>query len=292
MPYMPYTTNPRLPHVRGEAVKLVRQGWSMRSVARHLGYEPSTILRWVRKGIDSRRNIILTESSRPHSQPHALSNETIAAIIQERLRMGRCCEVVHYELQKKGLQVSLSSVKRVLKRRGLLKARSPWCRKHQYVERPEVASPGDLVELDTIHIVPLQGTRFYIYTLLDVFSRWAFAWVSARINTHRSLRFLRHAQEDASFAFHMLQSDHGSEFSMYFTEHAGFSHRHSRVRQPNDNAHLERFNRTLQEEALRGVPENLPAYRRAVHLYLPYYNHERPHLSLDFLAPAQVLRRS
>ena len=292
MAYMPYTTNPHLPHVRGEAVKLVRLGWSMRSVARHLGYEPSTILRWVRKGMTSRRNIILTESARPHRQPHALPEGIVAAIVEERLHSGRCCEVVHYELQKKGMIVSLSSVKRVLKRRGLLKGRSPWCRKHTHMERPDVASPGDLVELDTIHIVPLRGRRFYIYTLLDVFSRWACAWVSARISTHRSLRFLRRAQEDASFAFHMLQSDHGSEFSTYFTEHAGFSHRHSRVRQPNDNAHLERFNRTLQEEALQGIPENLPAYRRAVHLYLPYYNEDRPHLSLDFLSPSQVLRRS
>lgn len=289
---MPYTTNPRLPHVRGQAVKLVRQGWSMRSVARHLGYEPSTILRWVRKGRDSRKNIILTESSRPHHQPNELSEEMVAAIIHERLRTGRCCEVVHYELRQKGIVVSLSSVKRVLKRRGLLKERSPWCRKHPYVERPDVASPGDLVQLDTIHVVPIRGTRFYIYTLLDVFSRWAFAWVSSRINTHRSLRFLERAQEAAPFSFHMLQSDHGSEFSTYFTEQSGLSHRHSRVRQPNDNAHLERFNRTLQEEALRGIPETPQAYRKAVNLYLPYYNRERPHLSLDFLAPSQVLRRS
>lgn len=289
MAYMPYTTNPHLPRVRGEAVALVRRGWSMRAAARHLGYQPSTVMRWVRKGMQSSRNTIPTESSRPHGHPHALPDVIVAAIVEERLRRGRCSEVVHHVLAARGVAVSLSSVKRVLKRRGLLRERSPESRKHVYVERPFAASPGDLVQMDTIHIVPLRGTRFYVYTLLDVFSRWAFAWVSARINAHRSLRFLRRAQEEASFAFQMLQSDHGSEFSTYFTEHAGFSHRHSRVRQPNDNAHLERFNRTLQEEALRGIAATPQAYRRAVHLYLPYYNEERPHLSLNFLAPSQVL---
>lgn len=290
MPYMPYTTNPHLPRVRGEAVKLVRQGWSIRAVARHLGYEPSTILRWCRKGMQSSKNNIPTESSRPHHHPHELPDEIVAAIVQERIRTGRCSEVVHHELMKKGIHVSFSSVKRTLKRRGYLKERSPWSRKHTYIERPRAASPGDLVELDTIHIVPLLGSRFYIYTLLDVCTRWAFAWVSSRIGTHRSLQFLHRAEEKAPFDFRMLQSDHGSEFSTYFTEQSGHSHRHSRVRQPNDNAHLERFNRTLQEEALRGIPETLSAYRKAINLYLPYYNEERPHLSLNFLSPSEVLR--
>lgn len=287
---MPYTTNPQLPRVRGEAVKLVRLGWSMRQVSRHLGYHPSTILRWCRRGMDSRRNTIPTESSRPHSHPHTLPSEITDAIVEERLRSGRCSEVVHFQLCQRSIDVSLSSVKRVLHRRGLLRKRSPWCRKHTYVERPEAASPGDLVQVDTIHIVPLQGCRFYIYTLLDVCSRWAYAWVTPRINTHRSLRFLCRAQEHAAFNFRMLQSDHGSEFSTYFSEHSGLSHRHSRIRQPNDNAHLERFNRTLQEEALRGIPETPSAYRRAINLYLSFYNEERPHLSLNFLSPTQVLR--
>ena len=290
MPYMPYTTNPHMPRVRGEAVKLVRMGWSIRKVARHLGYHPSTVMRWVHKGKESRKNNIPTESSRPHSHPHALPDEIVAAIVEERKKRGRCSEVVHHELQKHGIEVSLSSVKRVLDRRGLLRKRSPWCRKHKYVERPEVASPGALVQLDTIHIVPLQGTRFYIYTLLDVCTRWACAWVSSRINARRSLQFLQKAQCEASFDFQMLQSDHGSEFSTHFTERSGLPHRHSRVRQPNDNAHLERFNRTIQEEALRGIAETPYAYRKAIKMYLPYYNQERPHLSLNFLSPTQVLR--
>ncbi|MBI4160446.1 MAG: DDE-type integrase/transposase/recombinase, partial [Candidatus Yanofskybacteria bacterium] len=38
--------------------------------------------------------------------------------------------------------------------------------------------------------------------------------------------------------------DHGSEFSKWFTkvvEYSGVSHRHTRVRTPTDNGHIERF---------------------------------------------------
>ena len=44
-----YTTNLFLPKVRMQAVMLVRRGWSIRKVARHLGVNPSTVSRWVKK---------------------------------------------------------------------------------------------------------------------------------------------------------------------------------------------------------------------------------------------------
>ena len=289
MAYMPYTTNPHLPRVRGQAVKLVRQGLSMRAVARHLGYEPSTIMRWVRKGMSSSKNNIVTESSRPHHHPRELSDDIIAAILRCRKKHRRCSEVIHHLLKQDGILVSLSSVKRTLKRHGLLKSRSPWQKTCHSPKRPIAASPGDLVEMDTIHILTITGQRFYVYTLLDVHSRWAFAEVTERINTRRSLAFLKKARAAAPFSFKMLQSDHGSEFSKFFRQHAGV-HRHSRVRRPNDNGHLERFNRTLQEEGLRDLREDFRTYRRAVRRYIPFYNDRRPHLALNFLSPTQVLR--
>lgn len=120
--------------------------------------------------------------------------------------------------------------------------------------------------------------------------RWAFARVSARINTHKSLSFLQEAQRQAPFSFAMLQSDHGSEFSTWFTEQAKLQHRHSRVRQPNDNGHLERFNRTIQEECLAKVPLDPRSYQRAISKYLPYYNKERLHLGLNFKTPLECVQ--
>ncbi len=67
------------------------------------------------------------------------------------------------------------------------------------------------------------------------------------------------------------------------------AHRHSRVRKANDNAHVERFNRTIQEECLDQVPKKLPAYQEAIAKYLAYCNGERVHLGIDCLTPLQKL---
>jgi transposase InsO family protein len=186
--------------------------------------------------------------------------------------------------------MSLSSVKRTLTRNNLTRF-SKWKKWHQYPPRPVPESPGMLVQIDTVVDGP-HTDRLYVYTLLDVCSRWAHAVPSLRANTHRSLQFVEHARQIAPFRFATLQSDHGAEFSKWFTKRIrerGMAHRHSRVRQPNDNAHLERWNRTLQEECLSRIPRTLVSYRREIPSYLRYYNTERPHMGLDMKTPAEVI---
>ena len=87
------------------------------------------------------------------------------------------------------------------------------------------------------------------------------------------------------FTIETLQSDHGPEFSKYFTKMVavdGVAHRHSRVRRPNDNAHLEQFNRTIQDECISRLPRKLSVYQKEIPEYLRYYNEERPHMGLQF----------
>lgn len=288
--YMAYTTNPHIPKVRMKTVLLVRHGWSIRKAARYVGVHPSTVMRWVRRAPRDGRSVIPTMSSRPRHHPAALSWEIVMTIRTKRLARRRCAEVIHQELLNDGRQVSLSSVKRTLQREGLLRSRSPWKRWHAPQPRPMAANAGDLVQLDTIHVQPLGEPRFYVYTLIDVASRWAFAKVTNRANCHESLRFLREARGRAPFAFQTLQSDHGSEFSTSFSDRSTLVHRHSRVRQPNDNGHLERFNRTLREECFGELYPDPRSYQRALQNYLTYYNTERLHLGLDLKTPSQVLR--
>lgn len=288
---MSYSTNPKLPLVRMQAVNLVRQGWSVRKTGRYLGFHHTAILKWMKKARE-RSEIIPTESSRPHFHPRSLSKNIVDAIVKERKKHRRCAEVVHQKLLNDGLKMSLSSVKRTLKRQYLLRARNSFKRWHEYIPRPIAERAGDLVQIDTIHIVPLMGPRIYIYTMIDLASRWTYAKATPRINTHLSLSFVREAQATASFRFKMIQSDHGSEFSTWFTEHVkklGINHRHSRVRKSNDNGHIERFNRTIQEECLDGKPEVIKIYQKAIQSYLPYYNNERLHLGIHLKTPSQLV---
>jgi transposase InsO family protein len=271
-----------------DAVRLVRSGWSQVKVARHLGYPQGTISKWVKKApLDGRKNIP-TASSRPHHSPRALPQAIVDAIVLEREKRNRCAEVVHDGLKKRYVMVSLSSVKRTLERQGLVKKRSPWKRWHSTFPRPIVNMPGDLIQIDTIHIQPRGERKFYVYTAIDLFSRFAYAKVVWHINTHESVQFVKEAEKAAGFSFSVIQSDNGQEFSSWFTENVGvmgIGHRHSRVRKPNDNSHIERFNRTLEEECLDRAPKTFSSYRDAINIYLSYYNEERSHMGIDFLTP-------
>ena len=292
--HMAYTTNPHLPRLRMKTANLVlRSRWSVRKAARYTGVHPGTVTKWVKKARILRGNTIPTCSSRPHSHPNSLDSRVVERIVAIRRKRGRCAEVVHQHMINEGYTVSVSSVKRTLERHLLIKKRSPWKRYHAPMERPYVVQPGDLVEIDTIHIGPHRPGRLYVYTLLDVFSRWAWAEVGFRINTHRSIVFVAGAHENAPFRFRTLQSDHGSEFSTYFTEHMnirGWTHRHTRVRKPNDNAHIERFNRTIQEECLTKIPQTLKSYQKEISEYLHYYNYERLHLGLRLKTPMKCFQ--
>jgi len=291
--YMPYTTNPHMPRVRVEAARLVLdRGWSTRQAARHTGFNQSTIVRWV--NILKRCNMghgIPTRSSRPLTHARQLPGKVAQAIVDYRLRHRRCAEVLHFLLVRDGFRVSLASVKRTLKRAGLTRygKKKKW---HRYDERPMPERPGILVEVDTIVDGP-HDDRLYVYTMTDVCSRWSFAMPVTRISTHASWKFVQAARESMPFPLRLIQSDHGSEFSKWLTVKLGANdirHRHSRVRRPTDNAHVERFNRTIQEECLFRVPKTFEAYRKAIPEYLHYYNYERPHMGLEMQTPIQVMQ--
>jgi transposase InsO family protein len=275
-----------------EAVLLVRSGWSQVKVGRHLGYTQSAISKWVKRAPPDGRKIIPTYSSRPRHHPRELRKDLVQKIIEVRERKNRCAEVVRQELANEGVVISLSSVKRTLRRHGLLRQRSPWKRWHFTTPRPSTENAGDLAQIDTIHIQIAKELKFYVYTLIDLYSRFAYAKVVMRINTHQSLRFVEEAQRYAPFRFKTLQSDHGPEFSSWFTENVhvrGMAHRHSRVRQSNDNAHIERFNRTLQEECLDKVRPDFFIYQKAIKAYLIYYNGRRLHMGIKLMPPLQKI---
>ncbi|MBK6698371.1 MAG: DDE-type integrase/transposase/recombinase [Saprospiraceae bacterium] len=242
---MSYTTNKNMPRIRRDAAQLVYKGWSTRKVSRHFGFSQSVVVKWVAKAKMIGFHPIVTKSSKPKHHPKQLSDDLVWKIFQQRIKNKRCAEVVHQELLNQGIKVSLSSVKRTLDRHGLLKKRSPWKRYHPPVDRPYPLKAGDLVEIDTIHLMISEKKRIYVYVLIDVYSRWVYAKCYEKISGKISLNFVREAQRKASFNFNMLQSDHRPEFGKWFVSQIQKKHRYTRIGKPNDNAHIERFNRTL-----------------------------------------------
>ena len=284
---MSYTTNKNMPRIRKEAAQLVYKGWSTRKVARHFGFSQSVIVKWVKKAKILGYHPIPTKTSRPHHHPKQLKEQVVKRIVALRLQTKRTSEVVHQHLLNEGIKVSLNSVRRTIDRHGLMKKRSRWKRYHPPVDRPYPLKAGDLVEIDTVHRMIDDKKRLYVFVLIDVYSRWVYAKAYAKMNGKQTIRFVNEAEKKAVFRFKMLQSDHGPEFSKWFTSRIQKSHRYTRIGKPNDNAHVERVNRTIQEECLDKLPNEVKKINCELKKYLQYYNQERLHLGLNLKTPSQ-----
>lgn len=286
---MAYTTNEKVGKVRILAIRMVLSGKSTRETARYFGYNQSTIVRWYKRKNEAwkKRNELPTRSSRPHTSPRRTSREIEAKVLAIRNETKRCAEVVYEHLKLEKIDISLSTVKRILSRYGALKKRSLWKKRRIYPICPDIAKQGDLVELDTIHFVDKENRRSYVYTALDVYTRYGYAMISRKANTHTSLRFFKKVQDYFSFKIECIQTDNGPEFSKFFTDHCKVKHRHIHPRSPNENGHLERFNRTLQEE----IPKhNLCIFNKDDILkFLTHYNTKRMHMGINYKTPKEMI---
>jgi putative transposase len=320
---MSYSSNPLLPKARAQAVRLVvEDNLPIAVAARKSGIHRTTLWRWCKQWQEINKNVELsnmyrpnrragskyskfrlaackwnipTKSSRPRSCSHAVSEAVIDRIRYYRLRYDRCAVVVHAYCVREGTKVSLSTVRRVMNRLGLTNKRK-WKKYRAPIPRPHVTKPGDLVQTDTVHLYDhTTKKRTYLYTLVDVYSRWAYTEHSSVLSQKLAADVIRRGQAYGGFHFNTVQADNGPEYSSYFEQQlkaAGTTVRHSRVRRPNDNAFIERFNRTIQEECTGSSSPIATELQSKVLTYLAYYNDERLHLGLQCRTPLEMLQRS
>ena len=185
---MAYVTSPYAGKARRLAVQDVRTGrMNVVEAADKYGVHRTTIWRWLRGASPDHREFIETQKSAPKSHSNTLSPDITDKIISIRKEKKRCAPIIHAQMIREGYQVSLSSVERTLRRNGLTrKQKSPRVLK-QKMERPSpVEYPGQLVQMDTIHLVRPNYSRFYIFTVIDVFSRLAYAYYSTSFRQQTS----------------------------------------------------------------------------------------------------------
>ncbi|NCF64092.1 MAG: transposase, partial [Gammaproteobacteria bacterium] len=95
----------------------------------------------------------------------------------------------------------------------------------------------------------------------------------------------------------VLRTDNGPEFlGEAFTEwakEAGMAIQYIQPGKPNQNAYIERFNRTYREEVLdQYLFTSLDHVREATWLWMIEYNEERPHDALSDLTPQEMRQQA
>lgn len=321
---MSYCTGKNIEIARGKAVKmLVLEKKPVGAVADRFGVHRSTIWRWYQKWKKINNHIqfinpvrrqylgvspykygickwrIESESSSPKHQ-HMLGEDLVQLVLDVRDQIKRCAEVVWHHINKiLCINISLSSVRRILKRHHrMVKLKYHRNRRYKSIPRPRILGPGDLVEIDTIHLFnPISKQKRYVYTVIDLYTRMAYARVYEDLKPGHSIDTITEAEQYFGFKFKTVQSDNGLEFARYFEtrlEAKGVKIRHTRLGRPNDNAHIERFNRTIQEECTGPYyleSEPLKKLDNKILNYIDFYNYKRIHLGLEYRTPAEMLHR-
>ena len=334
---MAYYTTASLPKMRGKAIRaIVLGGKKVIPTANRFGVNRTTIWRWKQKWQAQNKHLQLTNDNRPNRQtgsvfrweavkwdiptspcrPHRHPKqipESICKKVRELRNIGsgkktrRCAELIWHDLLQEDIKISLHSVKRILKRSGAYKPEKNHYHPYDKNEkRPQVTAPGDLVQIDTIHLVnPFDySKRTYVFTIIDIYTRIAYAYAAPEITQKHAKIALARARDyfsDLGITIKLVQTDNGSEykskFRKYIRKHVKAKYRHTRKYHPNDNAHIERFNRTLREECIGEYStKTVVKINSELQTYLNYYNRDRIHLGLqkqykEFLTPIQMLQR-
>jgi transposase InsO family protein len=189
--------------------------------------------------------------------------------------------------------VSPASVYRVLKAEGLLANR--WqkpTRKGTGFVQP--LAPHDHWHIDFSY-VNVGGTFYYLCSILDGCSRSIVHWeIREAMKEADAELVLQRAREKHPQARPQIISDNGPQFvAKDFKEFLRLwqtTHVLTSPHYPQSNGKLERYHRTLKEQAIRPkTPLTLEDARRVVGEFVEHYNTVRLHSALGYVAPKDRL---
>jgi transposase InsO family protein len=286
-------------------VSRIRSGSSVSSAAEAAGISRRTVFKWLARYRAEGEKGLLDRSSRPYRMPRKTSYWWEEEIVRLRRRRTTGAEIARH------VSVSPATVARILARHGLsrLKALDP----KEPVRRYQREHAGELLHFDIKKLGRIRGVGHritgdrihrargvgweFVHVAIDDASRLAYAEVLKNERTACATAFLRRTIAWFSARGVRVQSlltDNGSCYvSHRFTktcQSMGLRHIRTRPYRPCTNGKAERFIQTLLREwAYRRPYHSSDQRRERLPRYLHYYNHRRPHASLQKKPPASRL---
>jgi len=189
--------------------------------------------------------------------------------------------------------VSPASVYRVLKSAGLIGNRKlkPSKKGTGFVQP---LSAHDHWHIDVSYI-NIAGTFYYLCAVLDGFSRYIVHWEIRESMKEVEIEYiLQRAREKFPTAAPRIISDNGPQFIAKdfkeFIKISGMTHVRTSPFYPQSNGKIERFHREFKQEVVRPKqPETVEGAREMTGEWIDYYNNDRLHSALGFIAPLDQL---
>jgi transposase InsO family protein len=281
--------------------RVLFEGWSHAAAAEGFAVSVRTVATWVRRFREGGVVALEDASSRPGAPPHQTPPAAVALIRILRQQHGLPAWAI-----SRALHVPRSTVSAWLRRLGLNR---PPTTVPAPVQRYEWPAPGDLVHVDIKPLGRIDGVGHrihgdrrrrrrgigweYVHVAVDDHSRVAYVEILPDQLAPTCAAFLRRTL--AWFAargivVRRVMSDNGSGYvsRLFRATCADLQLRHLRTRAytPRTNGKAERFIQTLLREWAYAEPyESSRDRRQNLRPYLQFYNRQRPHSSLAYLAP-------
>lgn len=280
------------PKTRSFLMGLHAQGRSLSDLSREFGIPRQVLSRWWHRVATNGLEGLAPRSRRPH-RTTAIAKRTVQRILQlRRRRLGPARIAVL-------VGVSAKTVHRVLTRHG--QARLPRPRRRPS-KRYEKSRPGELLHVDIKLLPAVRNARYdFEFAAVDDFSREAVVTIATDQTSRTATAFLERVVATLPYPVEAVLTDNAFAFTMRYAQHAdrltrfeqacrslGITHHLLRPRRPQSNGKVERFFRTIDDECLAFQRRWTFAQRlRAVDAFVRFYNHERPHLSLNGMTPVE-----
>ena len=171
--------------------------------------------------------------------------------------------------------------------------------RHPGYTAPELLAtrPNELGSWDITKLLgPAKWTYFYLYVMLDVFSRYVVGWMVAhRESAPLAEQFIHEtcARQEIARAQLTIHADRGTAMTSksvaFLLADLGVTKTHSRPHVSNDNPFSEAQFKTLKYRP--AFPERFGSIQDARahgHVFFPWYNTEHHHRGLGLLTPADV----
>lgn len=135
-------------------------------------------------------------------------------------------------------------------------------------------------------------------TAVDIHSRYSFAQVYQRHNSISAKDFFTKLEQVFPYKIKAVQTDNGSEFHKYFMQYLEkqkVTHYWNYKGKPYKNGHIEKYNRTIQEEFIDQneiLLEDVNVFNLKLVDWLIWYNTKRYHWSLDLMSPVDYLLKN
>jgi transposase InsO family protein len=161
-------------------------------------------------------------------------------------------------------------------------------------QKSKAKRPGEVVEIDSIHNQTYGFTR-YIISGVDTYTRYGYSLSYNKLNSRNAKDLLDKLLEVFPYEITGVKTDNGLEFHGEFDKYLkekGIKHYWIYPRTPKSNGHIEKYNRTIQEEFINYrlfEMYDVDKFNPKLNNWNIWYNLKRPHWSLNLLSPVQFL---